>query len=1833
MNIMNKKALGMSLMGSMFFFGSCVDDTYDFNKGIETDVKIEGNQLALPLGSLPSIELDSLVKGLEDEISTFLEIDSETRAYSLSLSDTISEGVKKDELQILQKISVLSDEIEPQTVIPIKDEIGFGPKTYSLSKDLNLKDVELSDITLNAINEEFTLELEALTLDPITIGNSTEKVEFTIPQVDLKPIDIEEQRQETTFNIDDIALENVLSEAIDTTIVVEGPDVDMSKITSPTFRSEETIRLQDENVDKYLTLLENSGLISVPEETTIDVNILGDTKEQTVSVEFQYTLPREIDNLKKIELDGETSLVQFEVTNPKVLQGDKLNRTIEFDIEFPDNYKFALDPRETGYKLVNEHTISAKIPATGDISYIRFYLKEIGGLDNSRYYGFKGEDKIIDFKDEVTCRIKYVANGKVTISKGTTVEAIKEGISYTVATEEDFDVKEIYGDTNPIDEVFDNQDIDFSFSLDNLDYIKYIDEVVLDPTISKLHFTADIDKGFGLFDLQSDCRLALSFPKEFTFETKGMQLPQGVEYVQKEDGTSSFEVSSVDVFTSNDEWILPVSKVKIDKDVQDGKLDISTTITAKTFTGNQEGVFTIKEIKDIPLKVSAENLCEDRIINLKASPLEIAVVDVIGETNPIDFDFAKKTFDLDFDVKGELEHIKRIDYVEFNSNNPITITTSVKGFGNINFEDGSFIALRFPDAFVFDTERSTLRYDESKKAFIIEDLSLLENGKWDFYLQRININKEIKNNTLSIAEEITLEAFNNKGKKDVLYVAGKEFSLKEMRDAGLFGTQDIAIVVQKSTVEVTEMQAASKDINVDFASQTFTYPIDIESLDYITHIGSIDFEENNNLLVFHAELSGDYGTGKFDLAKNSAVDILLPESFKLDPSKSTIPQKGIEFVDSSHIQITSLQALNNKEDWKLAVKRIAVDEDIIDYEYHKDYTIKVNSRSANGEQGKLTIAAIDDLKLSDIQQVGGDREMEISIKESQIAIKDVEVSIENIGIDFEEQAFVAPIPTIENLDLIKEIKYISFKEEDNVIKLNISLDNDLGDFDLVDSKVRLNLPAEFVLDLKECNFDEIDGLEYNEAENAIYIESMKSIANSSIQLAIDRININQTIVDKKFDWDVNFSVTAISDTNEPNKLYFGMPDNKLRYSEVSSIMNDKTVKIEVEEAELSIDEAVFVSNGVTEKINEKVDIELKETIAEAIDQIHTIGFSEPVRMSLNISTTGLDKLDVPVNVIADIKFPQVFDIRSNDQNVIITDQGLKIDTAYSFKNSQDIQLELLVDRLDFTSLEGNCLTLTPDENGNRILEYTDSASITGTVSIADATISSEMLEGVSMDVNFTLDKVILNNFSGLYGGDIEPIVYEFELGAENGLDDLEKNGLTLSNINPELMLSLYNFIGIPVDVDLCIVGKDKEGNEIPTSKIAPEKSLHIKPAFLDEQGELVADTTRWFFTSNKDAEVPAGYEQVVIENLATLLDELPYSISASLVPTIVTEDIVHHVDLSKADLGGSYSISVPFDLQIAQSIPMDFSKEVNKILRDKNNKLTLANPQLALSIYNPIEEDLVFDLSIVGKDANGQPIETFTIDFTDNPFVLKAGVRDETHDTITPTATRWLFAVNDEIRKEGFETKVAPALGTLLENMPDSIDIALNAHFNTDIATKIDYNRDLNLKCEYGVVIPLQFEELHFNYTDTISEIQLNLQETLEEMNISISNVELGIAMNLKNTLPIGLSLNLIPLDKKGNAIEGVEIGSIIDGSVKHNCIEIPVGNGSPIRDDETTGTPIELFIKCESTEALSKLDKIAFSIDVKSNNGDNALSGKQGLQIRDIVLQIMCDAEMDLGK
>lgn len=89
---MYRKLFRMFLLGTFVLLASCVDDTYDLaNKELLTDVKIEGNRLALPLGSLRAIMLDSLIS---TEDMDFLDVTD--GVYSISMSDSIPFNVDID---------------------------------------------------------------------------------------------------------------------------------------------------------------------------------------------------------------------------------------------------------------------------------------------------------------------------------------------------------------------------------------------------------------------------------------------------------------------------------------------------------------------------------------------------------------------------------------------------------------------------------------------------------------------------------------------------------------------------------------------------------------------------------------------------------------------------------------------------------------------------------------------------------------------------------------------------------------------------------------------------------------------------------------------------------------------------------------------------------------------------------------------------------------------------------------------------------------------------------------------------------------------------------------------------------------------------------------------------------------------------------------------------------------------------------------------------------------------------------------------------------------------------------------------------------------------------------------------------------------------------------------------------------------------------------------------------------------------------------------------------------------------------------------------------------
>lgn len=1817
---MCKKTIGILLIGVVSLFCSCVDDTYDLgNKELSMDVKIAGNKLTLPLGSFSPIVLDSI---LDLDAIPFLKADSVARNYSLSLDSNLKTRVVQKDLEALKKVSELSAEIASIN-IPF-EEIRLTLPSFERNDTMAFGEVKLSDVTLDPIDETVTLAMDGIELAPISIKGEEHPINFEIPEVKLNPISVENISQEASFAIREVTVEDIVSDAVENDFEIVVDEINLDNITSLTFTTNAVKMGGGDNIVLSAFLNLDDDFVLPALEASFN-NIIG--MEDEVIVDFEYLLPKEIKYFNRVGLKAENgtqgALLEFRVANPVLFAG--LDRKISFQIKFPANYKLALcnDANKKYYTLTETNTETiltvANMPATDAISTIHCYLKGIENLDAERYYEANSDgNKLLSFKDKVTYSVNYAVNGIVKIAAGTTVAGLKDGLSYEINLDAELDVEEAYGTINPVEVEVESEELDFSFSLKDLEYIRRIGKIELDPKVSQLRFTTQSDKDFGGFDFDVNSRLQLAFPDRFVFadDNQDYQLPDGVFRVGN---TNVFEISSIDVFVNGEEWVLPIREVHINEEVgADGTLNIETEATIKAVSGIKEGILTVGGVENVALKASALNLCGNHNIAFSVSSIRLAVEDATAHITPIDIDFNAENIDFNFMVEGELDYISKVNFVEFDTSKPLIITaTSTKDFGKLNFAEGCFIALRFPENFMFDHEKCDLPYDEKLKAFVIDDLSQLKVGKWNIALKRMNVDQEIENGVLDVETTIRVEAVNAAGGENVVYIGcDEEISLTEAKRC--LGLHEIVFTLEQSPILVTEMEVNTNDIDVEFKAIEVAQSIKLESLNCVTHIGDITLKEGSNMLKFRTGFP-EGGLERFAFAENSAIDFIFPSDFKLDPVKSSIP-KGAKFIDSTHVRIYEIAALNEFFEWELAVKRIDMNKAVIDEKLDEEYTISVVATDADGNQGNLTIAGVEGLKLTEIQKVGGMREMEVSVLPCVIEIADAQASVGDIDFEFEKQTFDFPVD-IKDLELVDEIKYISFEEGYNKINLNISLDGTLEPFGLTDnSAVMIILPQEFKLNLEESDFG---NLVFDVKQNAICINKIDDVKDCHLVLALDRIEINKKVVDNRFNWEGEIVVTAIDRAAnvETDRLFIAGVNN-LWLSEVRNVMCDKVVRFDVPSTQLRIKEAVIVSNTVSADIDKLIEIVIDETISEPIERVDSIGFMNPVPMVLKVTASGLEDVDASVALKANITVPPVFVISSDDDKVKITDEGLSVETSHNFKDDNTIQINLWVHGLDFTGLKDGYLTLAETENGERRLQYEGEASINGLVAIDNAQLSSSLLDsGISMGTAFEMGEVVLKNFAGIYNGSIEPVAKSFELGIEDGLAELEKNGLRLANTKPELMISLYNTIGVPVDVVLSLVGRDKDGNEIPSAVINPGKTLRIKPAQFDAQGELVADTTRWIFTSDENRQEP-GYEVVVVKNLDSLLNELPHVIDFDLIPTIVTENVVHRVDLSKPlELGGSYSISVPFDLQFAQSIDLDLG-EMADIMNNEANKVTLANPQLALSIHNPIAQDLSFDFSLIGKDANGKPISTASLEFAE-PFVLAAGHRNS-DGTITPTPTRWLFAVGDSIQKEGFETKVAPALSTLLDELPCNIDIALNAHFNTDLTTQIDYNNDLELLCEYCVLVPLQFNELRFSYADTIPEIKINIEETLSSLNLSVGNIGLALSMNLKNTLPVGLTLNLIPLDVDGNVIEGIEIGNV----------EIPAGDGSAIGAGEgVEATPVELVIRCVSSSALSALDKISFSLDMATGNGDNVLSGAQGLQISDVVLQIICDVETDLSK
>ena len=185
---MCKKSLTVLLLGMLFFISSCVDKKYDLvNNEIRTDVKIEGNTIALPIGDMKAILLDSLIN--TDEIDLLEESNG---VFSICMDSTISIEESVD------PVTFNVDPINHETIIKF-NEVNIN-KVHIAAANTDSAKFKTPEVSLSSLNEELP-ELNSNAENGfVTVERLEELKKYGIKEIDVtQTVTIEDEKVPCSF--------------------------------------------------------------------------------------------------------------------------------------------------------------------------------------------------------------------------------------------------------------------------------------------------------------------------------------------------------------------------------------------------------------------------------------------------------------------------------------------------------------------------------------------------------------------------------------------------------------------------------------------------------------------------------------------------------------------------------------------------------------------------------------------------------------------------------------------------------------------------------------------------------------------------------------------------------------------------------------------------------------------------------------------------------------------------------------------------------------------------------------------------------------------------------------------------------------------------------------------------------------------------------------------------------------------------------------------------------------------------------------------------------------------------------------------------------------------------------------------------------------------------------------------------------------------------------------------------------------------------------------------------------------------------------------------------
>ena len=304
-----------------------------------------------------------------------------------------------------------------------------------------------------------------------------------------------------------------------------------------------------------------------------------------------------------------------------------------------------------------------------------------------------------------------------------------------------------------------------------------------------------------------------------------------------------------------------------------------------------------------------------------------------------------------------------------------------------------------------------------------------------------------------------------------------------------------------------------------------------------------------------------------------------------------------------------------------------------------------------------------------------------------------------------------------------------------------------------------------------------------------------------------------------------------------------------------------------------------------------------------------------------------------------IEFPHFLRFRDAQQNGIDKDNVMILNDKFIVKKDNDPSTDdygvhtfnkvLYVEAIDLSSYDFDSMIST-NTKGERVLEFKDEIKISGGISLAgeggsgSPSVSLEDLQDTfTADVSFNVaDKLVVKDVYGVVNPVIEAEPQTIDLSEIGEVFDGE---LTASLSSPTIALTVSNSLAIPIVIDKLELQPSKDGVELTPAMLAAGENIIIDAA----TGDGTASETKIIISSHDaPADAEAGVKYVKIDNLNTLLDNLPDKVIFSYHAGAYTDDKTNHmINLSQKSylFAVDYQIDVPLEFD---ALELDYTVEI-----------------------------------------------------------------------------------------------------------------------------------------------------------------------------------------------------------------------------------------------------------------------------------------------------------------